>query len=157
MQYLLRVRYAECDAQGVVFNARYGDYVDIAATEFYRALFGGYDQLLARGLDTQVVNYQISWQAPARFDQVLRIEVATLKVGNSSFTLQLSFRDHDSNTGIADAQITYVMVTAGDHGKTPIPDDVRLRLEKGAPDCVTDHAGYVSAGTQNSSVVPMPQ
>jgi len=33
---LLRVRYGECDAQQVVFNARYGDYVDVAATEFYR-------------------------------------------------------------------------------------------------------------------------
>ena len=37
---LLRVRYGECDAQQVVFNARYGDYVDVAATEFYRAVFG---------------------------------------------------------------------------------------------------------------------
>ena len=37
---LLRVRYGECDAQQVVFNARYGFYIDVAATEFYRALFG---------------------------------------------------------------------------------------------------------------------
>ena len=31
---LLRVRYSECDAQEVVFNARYADYADLAATEF---------------------------------------------------------------------------------------------------------------------------
>ena len=29
---LLRVRYGECDAQEVVFNARYADYIDIAMT-----------------------------------------------------------------------------------------------------------------------------
>lgn len=51
----LRVRYGECDAQQVVFNARYGDYIDIAATEFYRALFGSYQALVERGLDSQVV------------------------------------------------------------------------------------------------------
>ena len=34
----LRVRYGECDAQKVVFNSRYGDYVDVAVNEFLRAL-----------------------------------------------------------------------------------------------------------------------
>ena len=40
--YLLRVRYSECDAQKVVFNGRYSDYVDIAAGEFTRAIWGDY-------------------------------------------------------------------------------------------------------------------
>ena len=31
LQLLVRVRYAECDAQGVVFNARYADYADLAS------------------------------------------------------------------------------------------------------------------------------
>ena len=48
---LLRVRYGECDAQQVVFNPRYADYVDVAATEYFRTLFGGYDAFLDRGLD----------------------------------------------------------------------------------------------------------
>ena len=29
-RYYTRVRYQDCDAQHVVFNARYGDYVDLA-------------------------------------------------------------------------------------------------------------------------------
>ena len=33
-RYYMQVRYGECDAQKVVFNARYGDYTDLAATEF---------------------------------------------------------------------------------------------------------------------------
>ena len=37
-RFLFRVRYGECDAQAIVFNARWGDYVDIAVTEFARAL-----------------------------------------------------------------------------------------------------------------------
>src|SRR5262245_38413749 len=33
-RFLLRVRYGEVDAQKVVFNARWGDYVDLAVTEY---------------------------------------------------------------------------------------------------------------------------
>ena len=39
--FLLRVRYGECDAQQVVFNARYADYIDIAMTEYFREVVGG--------------------------------------------------------------------------------------------------------------------
>ena len=45
-EFRLRVRYAECDAQGVVFNARYGDYADLVMNEYIRTLFGDYHQLL---------------------------------------------------------------------------------------------------------------
>ena len=54
-RYYLRVRYAECDAQKVVFNARYGAFVDLGFTEFLRAL--GYGEALADGASTS------SWYA----------------------------------------------------------------------------------------------
>src|SRR5687768_9142235 len=38
-RFLFRVRYGECDQQNIVFNARWGDYIDIACTEYLRALF----------------------------------------------------------------------------------------------------------------------
>src|SRR3954453_17477815 len=37
-RYYLRVRYVECDAQKVVFNSRYAEYVDVAINEFLRAI-----------------------------------------------------------------------------------------------------------------------
>jgi hypothetical protein len=36
-RYYLRVRYIECDAQKVVFNSRYSEYVDVGINEFLRA------------------------------------------------------------------------------------------------------------------------
>ena len=45
---LLRVRYGECDAQEVVFNARYADYIDIAMTEYFRSAVGGFQVLRGR-------------------------------------------------------------------------------------------------------------
>lgn len=139
--YLLRVRYYECDAQQVVFNARYGDYVDTAATEFFRALFGDYRNLLAASMDTQVVRQLIEWQAPARFDDVVAIQVTTERVGNTSFQLNLALSRHGSDELLARCEMVYVLVDAQAFTKMAIPDDVRSKLESGAPGVTTDHAG----------------
>ena len=140
-QYLLRVRYAECDAQLVVFNARYADYVDIAATEYFRALFGGYQYLLSQGLDNQVVKLTTEWKSPARFDDVLSITVATSHIGNSSFTLAIEFREFLTNRAIARSEIVYVMVSTDKYQKTPIPEKFRQALAHQAKGVVVDHAG----------------
>jgi acyl-CoA thioester hydrolase len=140
-QYLLRVRYGECDAQMVVFNARYGDYVDIAATEYFRELFGGYQQLLNQGLDNQVVKLTTTWKSPARFDDVLAISIETSHIGTSSFTLSIDFREFLTNRAIANSEITYVMVCTEKYRKTPIPELLREKLSLGGRGVVIDHAG----------------
>lgn len=139
--YLLKVRYYECDAQQVVFNARYGDYFDTASTEFFRAVFGDYKQLLARGLDCQLVKQTTQWQSSARFDDVLAISVTASRVGTTSFTLNFSVLNYATRMGIAECETVYVMVDAKSFTKTAVPEDVREQLLTGAPDTVTNHAG----------------
>lgn len=140
-QVLLRVRYYECDAQRVVFNARYADYVDTAVTEFFGYTLGGYKGMLDRNLDNQVVRLSIDWQAPARFDDVLTIGVETARVGNTSFTLSVQFHQHPAGQPVASAEITYVLVSADRLEKTPVPDDFREKLLAGAPGQVVNFAG----------------
>lgn len=138
---LLRVRYGECDAQQVVFNARYGDYIDVAATEFYRALFGSYQALLDRGLDSQVVRMSTDWSSPARFDDVLELRVQTLRLGTTSYSLQVDILQHAEQRLVARSEITYVMVDAQTFGKVAIPDDLRAQFERGAPGVLINQAG----------------
>lgn len=145
---LLRVRYAECDAQGVVFNARYGDYVDLAMTEFMRVLFGGYTELLAQGLDNQVVRLATDWTAPARFDDVLALDVEPLHLGNTSYRLKVSIFRHADGVAVATSEITYVMVTAGRHEKQPMPDHFRQRLQAAAPGVVVNLSGFDTPDVQ---------
>jgi acyl-CoA thioester hydrolase len=117
-----RVRYNECDAQQVVFNARYGDYVDLAMTEFMRAMGCDYNQLLAQGLDNQVVKLTTEWQSSARFDDVLDVFVSLQHLGNTSFTLEADIRHADEGRAIARAEAVYVMMTTEPFAKTPVPD-----------------------------------
>lgn len=130
---LLRVRYGECDAQGIVFNARWGDYVDLAASEYARVVFGG-----VTGLDWRLVKQTIEWRAPARFDDVLDIRVRTLRVGTTSFAFATEF--HRGDAQLASVETVYVVVDPAANAKRPVPDAARAVLERGAPGVVVDQS-----------------
>jgi acyl-CoA thioester hydrolase len=139
-RYYLRVRYAECDAQKVVFNVHYGHYLDLAALEFIRAL--GFADVLVNGpIDYQLVKQTIEWKSPARFDQVVEISLRASHLGNTSFTLAAQFRIAGQEAVIATAETVYVLVDAVTLTKTPIPPDLRAALENGAAGLHIDHAG----------------
>ena len=136
-----RVRYGECDAQGVVFNARYAVFVDIAVNEYIRTLFGDYQRLLDQDLDIQVVSLTVNWKAPAKFDDVLEARIRAGRIGNTSFTLHLEFYRFGENQLIADADITYVMIQPSKMAKVTVPGTIRELLEAGAPGVLISHAG----------------
>lgn len=143
-RYYLRVRYGECDAQKVVFNARYADYVDLSTLEFLRAL--GFGEALITGtFDYQLVKLTIEWKAPARFDQVLELSVHATQLGNTSFTIATEFRVAGEQAVIATAETVYVLVDARTLRKVPMPADLRSALERGGQRAMTDHAGYCVA------------
>lgn len=139
-RFVFRVRYAECDPQKIVFNARWGDYVDLAATEYTRELFGSVDPEAA-GLDWRLVRQLVEWRSPARFDDVLVAHVRTVKVGTTSFTLAMQFRRHGEDTVLVTAETVYVVVEPHGDKKLPVPDRHRAALERGAPGKVANHAG----------------
>ena len=137
-RYRLRVRYDECDAQRVVFNARYGNYIDLAVTEFLRAM--GLGSMVVNGaLDYQLVKQTIEWKAPARFDDVMEISVRSTHQGNTSFTLRVEFRLAGSDALVATAETIYVLVDAQTLAKTPLPNPLRHGLREGTSQLV-DHA-----------------
>jgi acyl-CoA thioester hydrolase len=139
--YFLRVRYGECDAQKVVFNSRYAEYVDLAAAEFLRVL--GFEQEIQTAeLDYQLVKQTTEWRAPARYDQVLEISVGTKHLGTTSFTLATEFRIAGDEALIATSETVYVHVDTHTLKKSPIPQRLRLALERGAAGQSVDHAEW---------------
>ena len=140
MTTLMRIRYGECDAQQVVFNARYADYVDAAMTEYMRYVMDGPNHLLSRGLDNQVVKMTTQWRSSAVFDDTIAITTETTHIGNTSFTLLYSIYDYPTGVLRATCEMVYVMVDSKDYKKHPIPDDIRGKLERGAPDIAINFA-----------------
>lgn len=128
--HVVRPRYAEVDAQRVVFNAHWLTYFDDATTRFYEAL--GFDPKTAffdrPVFDVMVVRAVLEWQGPASFDDEVRIEVATEHLGNKSFSL--SFRASVEGRPACAATVTYVSVVPGTHESTPVPAALREALER---------------------------
>ena len=106
----LRVRWAEVDLQGVVFNGHYLTYCDVCVTEYWRALGLRYpDDFLAQGSDTFVRKAGIEYHAPARFDDELEVCARTARIGRSSLSLRLEmFRRDQPQAALVAAELVYV-------------------------------------------------
>jgi acyl-CoA thioester hydrolase len=142
-RYYLRVRYIECDAQRVVFNSRYSDYVDVGINEFLRAA-GVLGDFITGPLDFQLVKQTVEWTASARFDQVLELRIGATRLGTTSFTIGTEFRVAGEERVIVTVETIYVLVDGKTLTKLPLPDAIRVALQEGAAGRVTDHAGYQS-------------
>ncbi len=127
-RHTVRVRYSECDLQGIVFNANYLTYVDDALTELWRATVpGGYSGMVESGVDMVVGEANIRYLAPARLDDLLDLDVAVARLGTTGLTLAVAIGC--GGHALTEVTIRYVFVTAKDGDKVPIPDPIRAVLE----------------------------
>ena len=122
-----RVRYAEVDAQGVVFNSRYLEYADVVLTEYWREIglhFSG-----EGAMEFHVGTATVVYRAPIRSDELVEGRIRTERIGTSSVTSVLELhgagQDHDLR-----AEITLVHVHVDlETGKAiPLPDSARAVL-----------------------------
>jgi acyl-CoA thioester hydrolase len=84
-----RVRYAEIDAQAVVYNSRYLEYFDLALTEYWREA-GLYDHTtVSGGLEFHLAKAVVEYKAPILLDEEVMLCARTARIGNSSITIAL--------------------------------------------------------------------
>jgi acyl-CoA thioester hydrolase len=108
LSYELRVRYGECDPQGVVFNANFLAYFDIGITELFRAAFGSYKAMVDRGVDFVVAEAGLRYRRPAHFDDELTVEVAVTRLGTTSLTT--SYRVMRDGEVLVDGTLRHVLI-----------------------------------------------
>jgi acyl-CoA thioester hydrolase len=73
----LRVRYAETDQMGVVYHANYLPWCEIARTELIRRRWRSYADLESEGIRLAVSEATLRYHAPARYDDLIRVECRT--------------------------------------------------------------------------------
>jgi acyl-CoA thioester hydrolase len=122
----IRVRYAEVDGQGVVFNAHWMTYFDETCTRYVESWGFGADYWIHE-FDVMLVKAVLEWSGPARFDEWVDVAVAPTRIGTKSFDLR--YRATVDGRPACDGTITYVAVKPGTTGSTVIPEAVRGVLE----------------------------
>jgi acyl-CoA thioester hydrolase len=117
----VRVRYSECDAQSVVFNAHYLAYIDDGFDTWIRTtLPGGFE---GRQLDIMVKQAHVTWHSAATIGDIIDLVVSVRRWGTTS--LDVSTLASVDGRAVFESVLTYVMVHL--HTTTPvaIPADVR--------------------------------
>ena len=122
----LRVRYGECDPQGIVFNANYLLYFDVTFTEYWRDRVGPWDDMVSFGVDVVVAEANLRFRAPARFDDVLALEVTTEELGKTSMTTRVDV--HRDGELLVEMRLRHVFVDRESWSKTDMPQEIRERL-----------------------------
>lgn len=126
----LRVRYAEVDSQGIVFNAHYLTWFDTALTEYMRAIEFDYQGLIAeQQLDFHLVKSTVEYFAPIGFDETIEIGVSPARTGNTSITWELSIFRQDSNERLTKGEIIWVCSKVNEHKSHPLPTSLLDSIE----------------------------
>lgn len=125
-----RVRYSEIDGQKIVFNSRYLEYADVALTEFWR--WADLTEIGPDWLDAEfnVVRSTIEYKKPLRLDDMVEAFVRIDRVGNSSMIHRIDLCHAETGELHATVEIVSVHVNLEARKSVPIPDSVKVRLEK---------------------------
>jgi acyl-CoA thioester hydrolase len=138
----LRVRYSECDPQGIVFNANYLMYFDVAFTELWRAAVGPWREMVTRGIDAVVAEANLQFRAPARFDDALALHARIARLGTTAITTEIDVMRDDELLVLG--RLRHVCVSTDTWEKTGVPDWVRSGLQLYAAPTISPQAAASS-------------
>lgn len=120
----LRVRWAEIDAQGIVFNGHYLTYLDTAISGYWRALAIPYhDTMKLLGGDLYVRRATLDYRGSARYDDRLDIGIRVREFGNSSMMVDAAVFHGDQM--LVQAEMIYVFADPATQTPLRLPDPLR--------------------------------
>ncbi|PKB70776.1 MAG: hypothetical protein BZY87_09670 [SAR202 cluster bacterium Io17-Chloro-G6] len=122
----VRVRWMECDAQGIVYNGAYLGYLEIGQAEYYRNLgFAIYIIPKSGYFDFAVVKSTLEFKAPAKVDEVIELYVRVSNIGNTSLTLNMEIYPEGRDRLLTAIEAIYVGYDAATESTKRVPDDIR--------------------------------
>jgi acyl-CoA thioester hydrolase len=80
----VRVRFGETDLMGIVHHGSYVSYLEVARIEWLRRRAVAYATWATQGIHLAVVELNLRYRAPARFDEELDVETKLAEAGAAS-------------------------------------------------------------------------
>jgi acyl-CoA thioester hydrolase len=127
----LRVRWSECDLQGVVFYPQYLAYLDHTVTELWRTAIGPYTEMIPQhGVDMVVAEAGMRYRDSARFDDELEISATITRLGDTSITTEFRIERAGDGALLTEGELRHVFIDPQDFTKSAMPAAVRAGLER---------------------------
>jgi acyl-CoA thioester hydrolase len=124
----IRVRYADTDHFGVVYYARYLNWLEAGRTEILRDNGISYSEYEKKGIYAPVVKLDVEYQNPAKYDDIIIIETKIEKIGNSSVEFHYIIYRQEGMLPLASAKTINVFITK-DRKTIRVPEEIRRILE----------------------------
>jgi acyl-CoA thioester hydrolase len=127
----LRVRYAETDRMGVVYHANYLVWCEVGRTDFIRAAGMSYREMEEAGVGLAVGDASIRYHAPARYDDLVRVETRLTEVRSRTCTFEYVIVNAATGARLVSASTRLVSLDASGRS-IALPREVRELLEAAA-------------------------
>lgn len=121
-----KIRYSDCDPQGIVFNGNYARYWDDALTDWFEeAGFGG-EELGGIGADVVTARVEMDFKSSASLGDVVETSLEVVRIGNTSMTVRFVTSRGDGTIAVEGLEIL-VFVDPKTFRPTTVPEEIRAR------------------------------
>ena len=127
-----RVRYRECDPMGVVYHAHYLDYFEAARTEALRAWGLPYKALEDEGIQMPVVEASLTYRRPARYDDLLEVEVGFPEPAGARVVTTYAVRRRGEPAVLVEGRVTLCFLDTARGRPVACPPAVRAAFDRAA-------------------------
>jgi acyl-CoA thioester hydrolase len=137
----VRVRFAETDAQAIAHHSNYLVWFEAARVAYLAEFAGGYQSIRDQGLESLVLEAQVRYRQPARFDDSLAIHTRVGQVKGARFRFDYAVTREGEL--LADGWTSHACVDARTFRPTRIPT--------GLSDAIARAEGSSSSSSLSSS------
>ena len=120
-----KIRYSDCDPQGIVFNANFARYWDDAVTDWFEELGFGGTELGGIDVDVVTARLEIDFKAAARLGDTLVTEAAVERIGDTSMTVLVTTSRQSDSKIVAAGKAIYVFVDPAEFRPITVPESFR--------------------------------
>jgi acyl-CoA thioester hydrolase len=132
MSTIQKIRYSDCDPQGIVFNGNYAKYWDDAMTDWFDDLEDAGVSLTHLGVDVVTARLEIDFRTSATMRDRLETSIDVEKTGNKSLTLGVVTRKQSDDSVVAEGRIICVFVDPSNFKPVALPDSFREAIAPSA-------------------------
>jgi acyl-CoA thioester hydrolase len=125
----IRIHYALTDQMGVVYHGHFAQLYEIGRTESIRQLGFAYKDIEAMGIIMPVVNLQIKFFQPAKYDDLVTVKTILKEIPQNHKIIYYGEIYNESNNLLSTAEITMYFMNAKEMTRANMPEELIGKLK----------------------------
>ena len=128
----IRVRYGETDQMGYVYYGNYAQYLEVGRVEWLRSMGISYKSLEESGIMLPVLNMNINYLKPAKYDDLITVETNLLKKPGVKIEFGFKILNEEKEL-LSTAEVSLVFVDMKKNRPTRAPENLLKSIEQAIP------------------------